>query len=226
MWFLFLSKWYEETSKLSILLTKQADTETFEVLSPAIAVEKGSFSFYNSNKSRSKSQQIIPKMNTTITSLFHILIVLASTESYIVTIQMQNFANTRNKLFTTTSLLAYSPSPGGSTHNMHSSSGWGCRSTSASVPSKTACESAVNVEWEPMSELDRRIEDGIHYEHIPNRYESEYEHEERRRMPGCHSKAKRIDDNDEDNSSRVRAVFCAYRYTAEDYNRMKSANIS
>lgn len=162
-------------------------------------------------------------MNMGIASLFHIPLLLALAESYFVSNQMRASATTRNKYFTTTSLSAYSPSPSGSTH---SSSGWGYRSSSASVPSKTACESAVNVEWEPMSELDRRIEDGIHYEHIPTRHESEHEYQGGRRMPGCHSKAKRIDDSDEDYSDRVRAVFCAYRYSAEDYNRLKSANIS
>ena len=33
---------------------------------------------------------------------------------------------------------------------------------------KTAMESAILVEWEPISELERRIEDGVHYEHFPD----------------------------------------------------------
>ena len=40
--------------------------------------------------------------------------------------------------------------------------GWGA---SRGVPSKTARESAYACEWEPMTELERRIEDGINYEH-------------------------------------------------------------
>ncbi len=109
-------------------------------------------------------------------------------------------------------LSAYSHSSGGSTHNMHSTP-WGSRGSSAGVPSRTACEGAVNIEWEPMSELDRRIEDGIHYEHRRNHYES-------------HSKTRRIDDaKDDDDSPPVRAVFCAYHYSEEDYNRLKSADI-
>jgi len=46
-------------------------------------------------------------------------------------------------------------------------------------------------------------------------------------MPGCHPKAKRIVDEEEDGPSNgARAVFCAYRYSDEDYNRLKSADVS
>lgn len=166
------------------------------------------------------------RMNSAITSLFYIQLLVAVAQSYMVA-PARILDSKHNANLAMTSLSAYSPSSGGSTHNMHSSSRWGSRSTSASVPSKTACESAVNIEWEPMSELNRRIEDGIHYEHMPNHYQSQNQYQKGSRMPGCHSKAKRIVDwGDDDDSHEVRAVFCAYHYSTEDYNRLKSADIS
>eukprot|EP00536_Pseudo-nitzschia_multiseries_P008156 jgi/Psemu1/287617/fgenesh1_pg.203_\ len=132
-----------------------------------------------------------------------------------------NSAIGRQKIISSrkTSLSAYNtPQTGGSSQH---TSAWGARSSGSSVPSKTACESAVNIEWEPMSELERRVEDGIHYEHIPNHYR------EAQQMPGCHPKAKRIlSEEEEDDAPGVRAVFCAYRYSEEDYNRLKSADTS
>jgi len=102
------------------------------------------------------------------------------------------------------------------------------RSSGGSVPSKTACDSAVNVEWEPMSELERRIEDGVNYEHFPAAFHQNQNqpHHRRERMPGCHSKAKRISETEDDNIPGVRAVFCGYRYTPEDYNRLKAADVT
>lgn len=75
--------------------------------------------------------------------------------------------------------------------------------------SSTARESATHVEWEPLTELQRRIEDGVHYEHWPDdddvydedsRVESEVEPE------------------------RVQGVFFGYRVTREDYERLRSAD--
>ncbi len=159
-------------------------------------------------------------MNSRIASLLYIQLLVGLAESYIVVPPPMSSAR-----HSTTALSAYSHSSGGSTHNMYSSP-WGSRGNTGGVPSRTACESAVNVEWEPMSELDRRIEDGINYEHTPYHYESHKRYHKGSRMPGCHSKAKRIvDGEDEDDSPPVRAVFCAYRYSEEDYNRLKSADI-
>lgn len=82
------------------------------------------------------------------------------------------------------------------------------------IPSKTSRESAIFVEWEPMTELERRIEDGINYEHIPS--------------PGPASGRKtnsgRSSQNLDDDISEVRGVFCGYRYTTNEYDRLKSAD--
>jgi hypothetical protein len=72
---------------------------------------------------------------------------------------------------------------------------------------RTAIESAVNVEWEPMSELDRRIEDGVHYEH---------EHCNPKKQPRKFVTKEEI--------PVTRGVFCGYRITPEEYNRLKSAD--
>ena len=156
-------------------------------------------------------------MKSGITFLFYLQLLLAGAESYVVA-PIRISDSRLNSNFALTSLSAYSPSPGGP-------SPWGSRGSSAGVPSRTACESAVNVEWEPMSELNRRIEDGIHYEHMPHHYESVNQNQKASRMPGCHSNAKRIVEDEDDDINTVRAVFCAYRYSEDDYNRLKSADM-
>ena len=146
-------------------------------------------------------------MNSLFASLVYIHLFVGFVESYVVAPPPIS-ASRHNSKLATTALSAYSHSSGGSTHNMNSSP-WGSRGSSTGVPSRTACEGAVNVEWEPMSELDRRIEDGIHYEHIPYHYESHKRYQKGSRMPGCHSKAKRIvdvEDEDEDSASSIGSV--------------------
>ena len=93
-----------------------------------------------------------------------------------------------------------------------------------SVPSKTACESAVIVEWEPMTELERRIEDGIHYEHIQP---SRSQHHSSKDGPSQGNRAfKEKDSEEEESQPKTRAVFCGYRYSEDEYNRLKSADVS
>lgn len=69
---------------------------------------------------------------------------------------------------------------------------------------QTAQEAAVLAEWEQLSELQRRIEDGAHYEHWP----------ETRKPP----------DSAAADSPVCRGVFCGYRATEEERNRLKSAD--
>jgi hypothetical protein len=83
-----------------------------------------------------------------------------------------------------------------------------------SKPSKTARESAFNVEWEPMTELDRRIEDGVNYEHMANN-----PRHQRQNNPG-NAHATPV----EDDVSSVRGVFVGYRVSHEEYDRLKSAD--
>ena len=83
----------------------------------------------------------------------------------------------------------------------------------------------MTVEWEPMTELERRIEDGIHYEHIPSYYSSpsdEYINNKRRTSSSTNN-VDTTTTHDDDASSR--GVFCGYRYSQEEYNRLKSAEI-
>lgn len=78
--------------------------------------------------------------------------------------------------------------------------------------SSTARESAVHVEWEPVPELQRRIEDGIHYEHW--------------RDDETHSRG-RVEswgDDEGEIEASLPGVFFGYRATPEDYVRLKSAD--
>lgn len=90
-----------------------------------------------------------------------------------------------------------------------SSSPWGSRG----VPSKTARESAFNVEWEPMTELERRLEDGLNYDHIPTPPSSFNPSRE----PKSHSERS-------ESIPSTRGVFAGYRFTQEEYDRLKSAD--
>ncbi|KAG7353518.1 hypothetical protein IV203_002873 [Nitzschia inconspicua] len=109
-----------------------------------------------------------------------------------------------------------------------SSSTWGGTRPKFAVPSKTARESAVNVEWEPMTELERRIEDGIHYEHIQNHYyHHSTNHLQQTKFRRHDTSTGATDDDAKSSAASVaaKAVFCGYRYTEDEYNRLKSADI-
>lgn len=63
-----------------------------------------------------------------------------------------------------------------------------------------------------MTELERRIEDGIHYIHIPNHYSSQH------KVNNAYSRTSK------DGVPYSQGVFCGYRYTNEEYGRLKSAD--
>lgn len=74
--------------------------------------------------------------------------------------------------------------------------------------SRTSRESAVSVEWERRTELERRLEDGVNYEHI-----SEEATTPRKRTNVT-----------EDTFPKAYGVFCGYQTTSEDYIRLRSAD--
>ena len=78
------------------------------------------------------------------------------------------------------------------------------------ILSSTARESAVIVEWEPVSELQRRIDEGMYYEHDSDlSFKNEY------KTP--HSAGNL-------NDPSKKGVFCGYRTTPEEITRLRSAN--
>jgi hypothetical protein len=79
--------------------------------------------------------------------------------------------------------------------------------------SSTARESAVHVEWEPVPELQRRIEDGIYYEH----WRDDETHASSRVQSS-------VNDEGEEEPASLPGVFFGYRVTPEDYMRLKSAD--
>lgn len=89
-----------------------------------------------------------------------------------------------------------------------------------SFSSKTSRESAVIAEWEPVSNLERRIEEGMNYHHDPFSYESirqSRKHGRRRMNVGKQMM-------EDDDITRVHGVFVGYRVTKEERARMKSAH--
>jgi hypothetical protein len=80
------------------------------------------------------------------------------------------------------------------------------------VSSKTARETATLVEWEPMTELERRIEDGVHYEHMPSRPNANGKSRKNKSKAVC------------TDSPSVRGIFVGYRATSEEYDRLKCAD--
>ena len=109
------------------------------------------------------------------------------------------------------------------------------------ILSRTARESAVIVEWEPVSELERRIEDGVHYEHYDPSWEFGSEEKARIRKEWKERMSKKDTNEDQsskeseskwgfngwksnDNIKTVNGVFCGFRVTQEEIDRLKSAN--
>jgi hypothetical protein len=87
------------------------------------------------------------------------------------------------------------------------------------VSRTTARESAVLVEWERMSELERRIEDGINYEHDVDMSDSNFvAGRNYHQNAAAGRKAKGSKKNEK------RGVFCGYRATQEEIDRLKSAD--
>lgn len=80
--------------------------------------------------------------------------------------------------------------------------------------SNTARESAVIAEWEPVSELQRRIDDGTHYQH----FEEDSGSCDNGHANGTHG-VHGVEDE-----VRHRGVFCGYRATDEELVRLKSAD--
>ena len=105
---------------------------------------------------------------------------------------------------------------------------------------KTAMEGAILVEWEPISELERRIEDGIHYEHFPDfEHMRQQARTARRRSGGGGSgrvDANQVDsttdhvnvngnvDGDDANLESAQGVFVGFRVTEEEVDRLRSAD--
>ena len=77
----------------------------------------------------------------------------------------------------------------------------------------TARESAVIVEWEPVSELQRRIDEGTHYQH--------FEEDNGSRSA---NNTEQDGTNGVEDEVRHRGVFCGYRTTQEEISRLKSAD--
>ena len=99
-------------------------------------------------------------------------------------------------------------------------------------------EGAILVEWEPISELERRIEDGIHYEHFPDfEHMRQQARTARRRSGGGGSgrvDANQVDsttdhvngnvDGDDANLESAQGVFVGFRVTKEEVDRLRSAD--
>jgi len=79
-----------------------------------------------------------------------------------------------------------------------------------------ARESAVLVEWERMSELERRLEDGVNYEHFSSSSDSN--------LAAGRKRASTQRKNSASAGGTGRGVFCGYRSTQEEHDRLKSAD--
>ena len=80
---------------------------------------------------------------------------------------------------------------------------------------KTARDSAVIAEWEPVSELQQRIEDCINYEHW-----SLDSMEGVASNPGIHQSL------NEEEIHRCQGVFCGIKVSPDERKRLKSANLN
>jgi len=154
---------------------------------------------------------------------------------------------------TTTALLADLGGTNGAPTSNSNPTGSSHYSSNRRSP-KTAMESAILVEWEPISELERRIEDGVHYEHFPD-FEHVFGSEEAMRLRKRAAEArdsrnsrrrsgvgggggggggKTIDmttndasgnvEMEDEDIERVKGVFVGFRATKEETDRLRSAD--
>ena len=130
---------------------------------------------------------------------------------------------------------------GGTTGGSWSSSPSSSHHAQSRRDHKTAMEGAILVEWEPISELGRRIEDGIHYEHFPDfEYMRQQARTERRRSGGGgrvggnhqvdysttdHGNVDGTLNGDDDaNLKSAQGIFVGFRVTEEEVDRLRSAD--
>lgn len=85
--------------------------------------------------------------------------------------------------------------------------------------SSTARDSAVLVEWEPVPEIQRRIDEGVHYEHYDENGSGGPRYGRRRTHRANAKRGTGVS-----GTPSVRGVFCGYRVTNEEYARLKSAD--
>lgn len=136
---------------------------------------------------------------------------------------LNNHPFSKSSFLDSTYLSAVPSSSSTSSSSASSSPGHGGpRGPRSAFSKNTARESAVNVEWEPMTELERRIEDGVNYEHIPSQRKQAYHHRHHRQHHVADGGQGQVDN---DGIPTARGVFCGYRFTQEEYNRLKSANV-
>jgi hypothetical protein len=145
-----------------------------------------------------------------------------------------SYSHQHTNLFAT----SYNPNPNSSPS---SSSSYNSKTNKNGILSPTARESAVIVEWEPVSELQRRIEDGIHYEHYEYDPLYDYGSEEKKQMRKefCRRGKRRNGDDignddggdvgnnhgDDDNGIDYGiGVFCGFTVSKEEMERLKSAH--
>ena len=115
------------------------------------------------------------------------------------------------------SLLHAAPTSNNNSYNHNQGSHHS--SSSRNNAFRTAMESAVIVEWEPVSELDRRIDEGIHYQHYIDGEELQTQTpSNRRRGTGAAE--------DVSNIQSVKGIFCGIKSTQEEFSRLKSADPS
>ncbi len=117
-------------------------------------------------------------------------------------------------------------SSGSSSHNNNNNNNSGPSSRSSHAQpttSFTARESAVLVDWEPVSELDRRIDDGMLFEHDKTTTSSSKSHQRSHRDRNNHQHSS---SNHQDSAATptFRGIFCGYRMTSYEYQRLKSAH--
>jgi len=119
---------------------------------------------------------------------------------------------------TTTTMLVHAFSPGAADRPQHQQKSTSTKYVEVTLlqhqstinrPSKTLRESATLVDWEMRTELDRRVEDGFHYEHyfIANSWQ-QFQQEA----------------SSNDATPTVRGIFCGYRFTDEEHDRLRSAH--
>jgi hypothetical protein len=82
----------------------------------------------------------------------------------------------------------------------------------------------VLVDWEPVSELDRRMDDGMLFEHYTTTSSSSSKSHQRSHSDRNNNQHSSSNHQDSAATPTFRGIFCGYRMTSYEYQRLKSAH--
>jgi len=80
------------------------------------------------------------------------------------------------------------------------------------------------LDWERRTELERRVDDGSHYDHFMDFYCRDKTKNAATKDGGPHDKKPNREDDDDPSTPTLPGIFCGYRFTEDERERLRSAH--